>query len=98
MIYTGTLEGGKILAVTDELPAPILSLKNNLDLRDAVNRNTKWIKLTCGLLYYTLSGTQLISMLEKYTKEEINFREYVEVVQDSNYYHQEIYIDGFSNI
>ena len=39
-------------------------------------------------------------MLEKYIRKEVNFREYVEVVQDYNYYPQEIDIDedGFSNI
>ncbi|WP_079529175.1 SEC-C metal-binding domain-containing protein [Halobacillus hunanensis] len=102
LIYTGTLEGEKILAVPDELIKPILSLKNDLKVRAAISRNTEWIKLTQGLLYYygTLSSRQLISLLEKYTKDTFNFAEYIEIIADAISYHEEVYIDeeGFSNI
>ncbi|WP_102345828.1 SEC-C metal-binding domain-containing protein [Bacillus sp. Marseille-P3661] len=101
LIYTGTYEGKQILAVPVELIEPIIAMENNGIERATVKRNTEWIKLTCGLLYYygTLSGSQLVNMLEKYTKEKIDFIECVNVIQDANTYRKEIYIDedGFSN-
>lgn len=101
LIYTGTVEGKKLLAVPDELIEQIIDLKNNVTVRATINRNTEWIKLTRGLLYYygTLNGTQLVDMVEKYTKETLDFGEYFTVIQDANAYRKEIIIDeyGFSN-
>lgn len=102
MIYTGTFKGKKILAVPEELIEPIITQKNNLSIRATVKRNTEWMKLTRGLLYYygTLSSTQLVKMLEKYLKDEINSLELYRVIQNANSYRKEIHIDkeGFSNI
>ncbi|MTT30427.1 hypothetical protein GMB86_00170 [Terrilactibacillus sp. BCM23-1] len=102
LIYTGTFKGKKILAVPDDLIEQIIALKDNIKVRATVNRNTEWIKLTAGLLYYygTLSTQQMISMIEKYTKETINLRDYFEVIHEANSYRKQTYIDenGFSNI
>ncbi|PAV29833.1 hypothetical protein CIL05_09540 [Virgibacillus profundi] len=101
LLYTGTFEGKKILAVPDELVEQISAWKNNVKLKAAVSRNTEWIKLTRGILYYygTLSGTQLVNMLEEFTKETVDFAEYLTVIHRANSYHKEIYIDEryFSN-
>src|SRR5690625_3865094 len=73
VIYTGTFKGKKILAVPNELIEQIIAWKNNVNIRAIIKRNTAWIKLTRGLLYYygTLNQTQMIQMLEKFTKEKI---------------------------
>ncbi|WP_456276369.1 SEC-C metal-binding domain-containing protein [Bacillus sp. AK128] len=99
--YTGTLNGKKILAVPVELIEPITALKDNLQVRAKVNRNTEWIKLTAGLLYYygTLELQQLEEMIEKYTKENLHLREYLDVIHELKSYRKVISIskDGYSN-
>ncbi|WP_017754090.1 SEC-C metal-binding domain-containing protein [Calidifontibacillus oryziterrae] len=101
LIYTGTFEEKRILAVPYDLVEQIITLKNDITIRKAINRNTNWVKLTRGLLYYygTLSATQLVQMIEKYTKEKINFREFIRVILDANIYREEIQLDanGFSD-
>ncbi|MCT2535512.1 SEC-C metal-binding domain-containing protein [Aquibacillus koreensis] len=102
LIFTGTSDNEKILALPDELVESVLSMKNDLNVRARISRNTEWITLTYGLLYYygTLNSNQMIDLLEKYTKEPIDYRDYTRVISDANDYRKEIKIDmdGFSNI
>ncbi|MDY0406446.1 SEC-C metal-binding domain-containing protein [Virgibacillus sp. 179-BFC.A HS] len=102
LIYTGTLNGTQIVAVPSDLTEQIINLKNDAKIKKTIKRNTAWIKLTRGLLYYygTLSSSQLVKMVENYTKEKINVVEYMTVIENSNSYNEEMRIDeeGFSNI
>ncbi|RLL41172.1 hypothetical protein D8M04_18035 [Oceanobacillus piezotolerans] len=102
LIYTGTFEGKHILAVPDDLIQQILSLKNNLNARAIINRNTEWINLTQGILYYygALSSTQLADMLKKHTKDHIDSADLEAVMQDASAYRNRISIndDFYSNI
>jgi hypothetical protein len=93
LTYTGTFEQKKIMALPNELIIQITALNNNLKLRATIIRNSEWIKITNGLLYYygTLSLTKLVEMLECYTKERINLREYLDVIYDANKYRKENY-------
>lgn len=101
LIYTGTFKEKKILAAPKELVGQITAWKNNVNIKATVKRNTEWIKLTRGLLYYygTLSESQLVQMVEEYTKESINVEELLAVIVNANSYLEEIYIDNglFSN-
>lgn len=102
LLYTGIFEGKKILAAPKELIGHITAWKDNVNIRAIVKRNTEWIKLTRGLLYYygTLSESQLVQMLEELLKDTIHVEEYRSVVVNANSYLEEIYIDGelYSNI
>lgn len=102
-IYTGTWEGNKVFALPNELYDPVLALKHDLHVRATIKRNTKWIKLTRGLLYYfgVLDPMRLIQMVEKHMKEPINVRMYFKVIADSVRYCPEITVDmdsSFSHI
>ncbi|OIK09764.1 hypothetical protein BIV60_22990 [Bacillus sp. MUM 116] len=101
LIFTGTFQGKRVLAIPAELIDSILMIAEDKKLTAIINRNTEWIKLTYGLCYYygTLSTAQLSDMLETYTKEPFRLEEYLEVIYDANSYHKEITIDneGFSN-
>ncbi|MED1470367.1 SEC-C metal-binding domain-containing protein [Bacillus salipaludis] len=101
LIFTGTFQGKRILAVPDELIVPIISLEDNKNLTSIINRNTEWIKLTYGLCYYygTLSTAQLSEMLETFTKEPLRLREFLDVIHHANSYHKGINLneEGFSN-
>ncbi|UJL48205.1 SEC-C domain-containing protein [Virgibacillus sp. NKC19-16] len=101
LIYTGTFEGKQVLAVPEELIEPILALKNNIKVRANVKRNTMWIKLTRGILYYygTLNSPKLVEMVENHMNEPVDLRDYYFVMHDSNAYCKQLHIDedGFSN-
>ncbi|WP_269635344.1 YecA family protein [Oceanobacillus manasiensis] len=101
LVYTGIFQGEKILSLPEELVAPVLNLNDSLQVRAIVKRNTEWIKLTRGLLYYygTLSLTQLEEMIESYTRNEVDPRNYFEIIYEANVYQEEMYIDreGFSH-
>ncbi|WP_139344959.1 SEC-C metal-binding domain-containing protein [Virgibacillus pantothenticus] len=102
LVYTGTWEGNRVLTVPEEILAPITALKHDINVRATIKRNTKWIKLTRGLLYYygVLNVHQMIHMVEKYMKEDIDFKAFVDVIADSMHFCPEIVIDmeGFSHI
>ncbi|WP_138419639.1 YecA family protein [Aquibacillus sediminis] len=101
LIFSGKIDGEKVLTIPTELIEPIMELNNDVNVRAKINRNTEWIKLTNGLLYYygTLKKSQLIQMIEKYTEETIDEMEYFSVLYDANTYHEFFYKDenGFSN-
>ncbi|MDQ0257978.1 hypothetical protein J2S74_005441 [Evansella vedderi] len=102
LIFTGTLDGKKIVAVPEELMNKIASLQNDPKVKAAVRRNTEWITLTHGLLYYygTLSSSHLIEMVESYTKETVNFGEFYQVIETANAFYKGVSIDevGFSHV
>ncbi|TKC18042.1 SEC-C metal-binding domain-containing protein [Robertmurraya kyonggiensis] len=101
LIYSGIFEGKNILAVPNELIEPIKALKSDIKLNEIVSRNSEWIKLTTGLLYYygTLSGAQILDMMEKYMNEP-RLKEYLYVIEDASSYRKifKRFKDGFLNI
>ncbi|MFX3623481.1 MAG: SEC-C metal-binding domain-containing protein [Ectobacillus sp.] len=101
IIFTGIYKEKKILAMPQEMIEQFLHLDASPKTNAIVRRNTEWIKLTQGLLYYygTLSLTTLTEMLETYTNEQLNLTEYLEIIKNAASYYREIHIDsyGFSN-
>ncbi|MFD1780623.1 YecA family protein [Fredinandcohnia salidurans] len=101
MLFTGSINGKKVVAIPDELIEEILNVEKDLHFRGIIKRNTEWIKLTQGLLYYygTLTVTELGQMIEKYIKEPLRPQDYFQVLQDFNSYKKGIVSDdvGYSN-
>lgn len=102
ILYTGVFQGKKIVAVPEDIVEPLLALEANEKVKSVITRNTEWIKLTCGLLFYygTISTTQLISMLEKYTKRPLGAFDFFRVMWDANRYRNNftIHVDNFSHV
>jgi hypothetical protein len=102
LFYTGTFDGEKVLAVPNELIEPLKFLEKNVEVKSIVSRNTEWIKLTNGLLYYygTLSIMELVEFLGTYTKEPLDIHAYLEVIYNGEPNNKGIYVNeyGFSNI
>ncbi len=102
MLFTGSINGKRVVAIPDELIEEILNLEKDLHFRGIIKRNTEWIKLTHGLLYYygTLTVTELSQMIEKYINEPLRLYDYIQVLQDSNSYKKGIVSDdvGYSNL
>ncbi|MEH7097109.1 SEC-C metal-binding domain-containing protein [Neobacillus vireti] len=101
IIFTGTFKGKKIIAITEEIVEnPLFRDKHKLFITIS-RRNTEWIKLTQGLLYYygTLTLNELHDLLEKYMNEPINLSDYLSVIDHAISYYEQIKIDqiGFAN-
>jgi hypothetical protein len=102
LIYTGTFKGKEILSLPAELIEPLKFLEKNVEVKSIVSRNTEWIKLSSGLLYYygALSIWEIVEFLESYTKEQLDIHAYLEVIYNGNPINKGIAVneDGFSNI
>jgi len=101
LVYTGTVEDSKIVSMPEDLIDPVLALEKDAGVKAIIRRNTEWVKLTKGLLYYygTLSTYQLVTMLKKYTgktRETFELQDYFTVihhVENHEFYSNE---EGFS--
>lgn len=97
ILFTGKLDGEKVVILPVELIEPILSLERNLSVRSVIKRNTEWIDLTTGLLHYygTLTIQELEELLPKYTKEPIHHDDLVAVIHGASDYYRDIFIDDY---
>ncbi|MEH7416439.1 SEC-C metal-binding domain-containing protein [Neobacillus drentensis] len=102
IIYTGTFQGKKIIVIPEELVQHPFIRDNHKPLITISRRNTEWIKLTQGLLYYygSLTLTELHELLEKYMNEPISLSDYLSVIDHAISYYEQIRMDkfGFSNV
>lgn len=101
LIVTGTLDGKKIVAVPDDFIAPLNALQKDEQVQAIISRNTEWISLTHGLVYYygTLIGSQLMEMVESYTKGAVSFGEFYPLIEKANVFYNSLQINehGFSH-
>lgn len=91
ILFPGTVDGKRAVVMPQEVMLAF-GQADQEGLLSCVQKNTEWIKLTHGLLYYygTLNLNQLESMLEKYSNERFNLREYIYLLQDAASYYGEI--------
>lgn len=91
ILFPGTVDGKRALVMPQEV---ILTFGQADEewLPSCAQKNTEWIKLTHGLLYYygALNFDQLASMMEKYSNERFDMREYIYLLQDAAAYYEEI--------
>lgn len=101
ILFSGTVNGKRSLVMPEEIIHSFRQLSLR-EYRDSVQRNTLWIKLTQGMLYYygTLTEDELLAMIARYTGEEPDRIEYRAVMEHSIEYNSEIVSDkiGYSNI
>lgn len=96
-IYCGTLYEEKVLAMPNEVIDMFLTIENDLEVHATVKRNTEWIKLTNGLLYYygTLSSMQLVRFVEQYSKHNIDIKQFFDIIENANSYKKGFYTSGY---
>ena len=100
IIFAGRKRGEDVVV----MPAEVMEEFNNNDTEDyksVICRNTEWIKLIQGILYYygTLEMHQVESMIEKYTGETPDIVDLIRVSIDAACFYGEINVDlyGFSS-
>jgi hypothetical protein len=101
LLFTGTYEGKRVVV----MPQEVRECFNGFDmsgLRDTIRRNTEWIRLTQGMLYYcgTLTLEELEPLLQTYTGELPRLRDYVDVMREAEFRYGEIkhVAPGYSNV
>lgn len=101
LLFSGTCKGKRTLA----MPQEVLAVYKGLNLssyRDKIQRNTAWIKLTQGMLFYygTLDLNGLEPLIEIHTGMKPSLPDYLFVMQDSESYYRAVRSDsqGLSNI
>lgn len=101
IIFSGTIKGKRVLVMPQELLTEFQKLDNN-EYQKIVRRNTDWIRLAQGLLFYygTLGLIQLTDMIAKLMKsEKIELVDFIKVVNNAVEYYSEIRhdLEGYSN-
>jgi SEC-C motif len=102
ILFPGMNNGKKVLAMPEEWVKILGSHTDQSKWKPIIRRNTEWIKLTHGLLYYygSLTLRELLAMLKKYTKKEVPVSDYLSVIDHAHFYYEQIMINDefFSNI
>ncbi|WP_019121617.1 YecA family protein [Brevibacillus massiliensis] len=101
LIFPGTYKGKRTLA----MPGEVLECFKKIDSSsyyETIRRNTEWIKLTQGMLFYygSLSFHEAVHLIENHTAKILNMADYLSVLDDSMSFYQEVRYDakGLSNI
>ncbi|WP_197035529.1 SEC-C metal-binding domain-containing protein [Paenibacillus sp. UNC451MF] len=100
ILCTGTYEGNKTLVMPQEVLACFKRVDSS-SYRDQIRKNTEWIKLTHGLLYYygVLSLNELERQMNQLTGTKIKLGEYTAILQEAVSFYEELQTDtyGYSN-
>lgn len=101
LVFTGSHHGEKVAVIPDELIDAFQSI-NHKNVKATSERNTEWIKLTHGLLYYygVLSTSTLIKLVKKYSAYELEDSfAFLNVIHDATNCYGEMNADwnGFSH-
>ncbi|GAA0607534.1 SEC-C metal-binding domain-containing protein [Virgibacillus siamensis] len=100
VVFTGSYKNEKVAVIPNELLEAFQSF-NHTNVLTTVNRNTEWIRLTHGLLYYygALSTSKLIEMVKKYLAYDMDTFEFLTVIHDAENCYKKMKADwnGFAH-
>ncbi|MCY8098861.1 YecA family protein [Bacillus haynesii] len=91
IIFPIRLDGKQGLTVPIELVEQF-SAVDDQELHKIIDRNTEWIRLTQGLLYYygVVHTSVLVDMVSELLKQEIDFKEFSDVLNSASDYYQQM--------
>jgi len=99
-IFTGMYKKEKVLVIPQDLLPKLEQYENNSEILPIIKRNTEWVKLTHGMLYYygSLRSDELFELLEKYTIIPDRTEFYSIIIEAVKYYEnmmidQEVFSD-----
>ncbi|MCZ8519760.1 MULTISPECIES: YecA family protein [Paenibacillus] len=90
IVFTGTHRGKRVLAVPREI-VEAFRASDTAELRETVRRNTEWIQLTQGMLFYygSLESSELCTLMETYTKAPVQLGGFLGLLSDAQQFHRE---------
>lgn len=96
-MFTGYQNGEQVIMIPAELLPAFEEIIQEEKILTNIKRNTEWIKITRGLLYYygTVPFDRLVEMVHKYAPIYPDFLDYTNIVYDAMEYYQEIIIDEY---
>lgn len=96
-IFTGFRNDNPIVMIPLELLPSLEEIVRDETILADVKRNTEWIKIFRGLLYYygTVPRDKLVNLVEKYTPIHPDYLAFNHVIFDAMEYYQEVYIDRY---
>ncbi|MBD0383203.1 YecA family protein [Paenibacillus sedimenti] len=91
LIFSGKHKGKHALVIPQEVLQSFQSLDHKI-FSESIRRNTEWIKLTHGMLFYYghVRLHDLVSMIKQLTGLEVEMDEYVSIIQDSIPFYRKI--------
>lgn len=94
-LFYGMVNGEKVVTMPIELLNHFETLSTNFLIQAKIRKNTEWIKLMNGLLYYygTLSYLDVHTYLEKYTNEKIDYTELYYIINEKLNFEDDDYYD-----
>lgn len=96
-MFTSFQNGNPIVMIPLELLPSLVKIIQDETILTDVKRNTEWIKITRGLLYYfgTVPHDELVHLVEKYTPIHPDYLAFNQVIFHAMEYYQEIYINRY---
>lgn len=96
-MFTGDRNGEQVIMIPVELLPALEEIIQEGKTLSTIKRNTEWIKITRGLLYYygTVPFDRLVEMVHKYAPIYPDFLDYTNIVYDAVEYYQEIITDEY---
>lgn len=81
LVFPGIYEDQKVIFMPQELVDAFMQV-DGIELENAVSRNTEWILLTQGMLYYygVMEVLAVQKKIEQYTGQKVVFLEYLQVM------------------
>jgi hypothetical protein len=98
IVFPVVMDGQKHYAMPVELMDQF-KLIDQVKLQESIRRNTEWVRLVHGLMYYygVIKSSNMIEKLEALTKSEVDIRKYVQVVRLASDYYQLITFRSYSS-
>ncbi|MCB5238642.1 SEC-C metal-binding domain-containing protein [Niallia circulans] len=96
-MFTEFRNGNPFVMIPMELLPSLVEIVQDKAILTEVKRNTEWIKITRGLLYYygTVPHEEFVELVEKYMPIHSNYLAFNRVIFDAMEYYQEIQIDRY---
>lgn len=96
-IFTGFWKDQPIVMIPLDLLSPLGEIIQDERILRHIKRNTEWIKITRGLLYYygTIPHNDLVDLVGKYTPVHPDYLTFSHVIFDAMDYYQEIHINKY---
>lgn len=91
LVFAGAVDGQKALVMPQEVIEKLKTVQES-DYTDKFNRNTEWIRLSTGLLYYygVLDTVQLEQMVSGYVSEFVDSEVFMDVLYHAASYYSDI--------
>jgi hypothetical protein len=96
-MFTDFRNGNPVVMIPLELLPSLEEIVRDETILADVKRNTNWIKITRGLLYYygTVPHDKLVDLVEKYMPIHPHYLAFNHAIFEAMEYYQEIYIDRY---